>query len=69
MERYGLGDRMGGGQLGNETTENSNIPICISNIEGHTLKEKKIIQVEANINWTILLDNNNQYYVYGNFSK
>ena len=49
------------GSLGDGTNENSNIPICISDIEGNILKGKQIVYA----GWGIALDNQGKVYTWG----
>ncbi|MBO5413506.1 MAG: hypothetical protein J6A29_04350, partial [Clostridia bacterium] len=51
----------GYGQLGDGTTNDSNTPICISDINSE-LNGKQITVVEAGVCRTVLLDNNNNKY-------
>ena len=52
------------GQLGNGTTENSNIPICISDLE-NDLKGKKIKDICSYSNTKIALDDEGKIYTWG----
>ena len=47
---YSWGGQNTYGQLGNGTTENNYIPICISDIENHTFNNKKITNIS--IHWS-----------------
>ena len=54
------------GQLGNGTNEDSNEPICISDIEGNALNGKKIKKIETNnYNIMIALDDEGKVYTWG----
>ena len=59
------------GQLGNGTDENSNKPICISDISGNALNRKKIVEVQnywsesTNYNTIIALDSEGKIYTWG----
>ncbi len=53
------------GELGDGTTENREIPVCISDIEGSILKGKKIIFVD-NANYsTFVVDEEGKVYAWG----
>ena len=52
------------GQLGNGTDENSNIPICISDILGNVLNGKKVIEIQCS-NTMIAIDDKGKLYVWG----
>lgn len=53
------------GSLGNETTNNSSIPICISDIIGNPLNEIKIVDIAAGGSHSIVLDNNGRVWTWG----
>ena len=53
------------GQLGNGTTENSSMPICISNIENSPLKEKKIVNIYTGDDTIIAKDSEGKLYSWG----
>ena len=53
------------GQLGNGTTENSSMPVCISNIENSPLKEKKIVNIYTGNNTIIAKDSDGKLYSWG----
>ena len=53
------------GQLGDVTTDGSEVPICISNKENE-LKGKKIISISAGENHTVALDEEGKVYAWGN---
>ena len=53
------------GQLGNGTTEDSNVPMCISDIEGNALKGKRIVDIYADGHTTIAKDANGKIYTWG----
>ena len=54
------------GQLGNGTDgNNSNKPICISDIEGNTLNGKNIVEVKNSYNTVIALDSEGKVYTWG----
>ena len=54
------------GQLGNGSTENSDVPICISNMEGNALKGKKIVDVYGTYdNCVIAKDFAGKIYTWG----
>ena len=54
-----------GGQLGDGTTTDSNIPICISDISGNELYNQKALKISANGYWTIIIDKNGKIYIFG----
>lgn len=56
------------GQLGNGTTENSSVPICISDIEGNALKGKNIVDIYTDGYTVIARDNNGEIYTWGSNS-
>ena len=54
------------GQLGNGTDgNNSNKPICISDIEGNTLNGKNIVEIQIDDYTIIALDNEGKVYTWG----
>ena len=53
------------GQLGNGTTENSSMPVCISDIEGSPLNGKNIVKVYADYSTMIAKDSNGKLYSWG----
>ena len=54
------------GQLGNGTDgNNSNKPICISDIEGNTLNGKNIVEIQIDDYTIIALDNEGKVYMWG----
>ena len=53
------------GQLGNGTTENSSMPVCISNIENSPLKEKKIVNIYTGDDTIIAKDSDGKLYSWG----
>ena len=53
------------GRLGNGTTDDSSMPICISDIEGSTLKGKNIVDVYYNTYKMIAKDSNGKLYSWG----
>ena len=53
------------GQLGNGTTTNSSMPICISDTENSVLKGKNIKNISANGNTVCALDDNGKVYTWG----
>lgn len=57
------------GQLGNGSSVSSKTPMCISDIDGSELKEKKIVNVILNYYVSIALDENGKVYVWGDNSK
>ena len=54
------------GQLGNGTTENSSMPICISDIENSPLKGKNIVDVHNYDSIIIAKDSSGKLYTWGN---
>ena len=61
---YTWGDNYSG-ELGNGTNENSNLPICISAIEGNALNKKNIVEVQIDRNTIIALDSGGKVYTWG----
>ena len=58
------------GQLGNGTTANSSMPVCISDIENSPLKGKKIVDVYDKLYGDIIVkDNNGKLYSWGSNSS
>ena len=53
------------GQLGNGTNQDSNIPICISDIENSTLKGKHIKDICMNESTVVALDDRGKVYTWG----
>ena len=53
------------GQLGNGTTENSSMPVCISDIEGSPLNGKNIVKVYADYSTMIVKDSDGKLYSWG----
>ncbi len=53
------------GELGDGSTENRNIPACISNIEESGLKDKKIVKICANASSIIAIDSDGKLYAWG----
>ena len=53
------------GQLGDGTANNSNVPICISDISGNILNGKKIVQISAGDGHTTAIDKEGKVYVWG----
>ena len=53
------------GKLGEGTTTNNNVPICISNIEGNVLKGRIITEVYIENSTVIALDNEGKVYTWG----
>ena len=53
------------GQLGDGTTNDINEPICISDISGNELYNKKSSKISANGCWTIIIDENGEIYIFG----
>ena len=53
------------GQLGDGTTNDSNTPICISDIEGSSLKEKNIVDIYGDGSTIIAKDSNGKLYSWG----
>ena len=53
------------GQLGDGTNNDSNIPICISDIFGNELYNQKVLKISANGYWTIIIDKNGKIYIFG----
>ena len=56
----------GYGELGNGTTENSSMPICISDIENSPLNGKNIVDVHNYDSTIIAKDSNGKLYSWGN---
>ena len=56
------------GQLGKGTTDDSNVPICISDISGNILNGKNIVEISAGGNHTVVLDDQGKVYTWGNNS-
>ncbi len=54
------------GQLGNGTNEDSNIPICISNLSGNALNGKNIKKIQSNDDTMIAIDSEGKVYTWGN---
>ena len=52
------------GQLGNGTNENSNVPICISDIEGNALNGKNIVELQSSTT-VIAIDSEGKVYTWG----
>ena len=52
-------------QLGNGTTGDSNIPICISDISENMLQQKKIERIQASYCYTILIDSDGKIMIFG----
>ena len=53
------------GQLGNGTTTNSSMPICISDTENSVLKGKNIKNISANEDTVCAIDDNGKVYTWG----
>ena len=53
------------GQLGNGTTDDSRMPICISDIENSPLKEKKIVNIYTGDDTIIAKDSDGKLYSWG----
>ena len=53
------------GELGNGTTKNSSMPVCISDIENSSLKGKNIVKVYSNGYTMIVKDSNGKLYSWG----
>ena len=53
------------GQLGNGTNENSNVPICISDLSGNVLNGKNIVEISSDGMTMIALDNEGNVYTWG----
>ena len=53
------------GQLGNGTTDDSSMPICISDIENSPLKEKKIVNIYTGDDTIIAKDSDGKLYSWG----
>ena len=53
------------GELGNGTTANSSMPICISDIENSTLKGKNIVDIYGGGSTMIAKDSNGKLYSWG----
>ena len=63
-EIYAWGDNFNG-QLGNGTTEDSSIPICISNIEGSKIQGQNITDIYITGSTVIAKDINGKLYAWG----
>ena len=57
------------GQLGNGTNEDSNVPICISDIPDNVLNGKNIVEVQSNGYTMIAIDNERKVYTWGDNSR
>ena len=57
------------GQLGNETTADSSMPVCISDIESSPLKGKNIVEVYGSSTSSIAKDSDGKLYSWGNNSS
>lgn len=53
------------GQVGDGTMQNRNIPICINDIENSPLKDKKVTEFYNNNATIMVLDNENNLYMWG----
>ena len=53
------------GQLGNGTTDDSSMPICISEVEGSPLKEKNIVKIYTGDDTIIAKDSDGKLYSWG----
>ena len=53
------------GQLGNGTTTNSSMPICISDIENSQLNGKRIVKIYEEFEYIIVKDNSGKLYSWG----
>lgn len=53
------------GELGDETANNSSVPLCISELEGNTLNGKKIVSITSNYGLSIAIDNEGKIYIWG----
>ena len=53
------------GQLGNETTANSSMPVCISDIENSPLKGKNIVEIYGSSTSSIVKDSVGKLYTWG----
>lgn len=53
------------GQLGNNTTVDTNLPICISNIDGHPFNNLKIIDISINYLNMVAIDENGKLWSCG----
>ena len=58
-----------GYNLGDGTNENSNVPICISDIPGNALNGKDIKIIHCNNSTTIVLDSEGKVYTWGENSR
>ena len=54
------------GKLGNGTTYDSSMPICISKVEGSPLKEKNIVKIYTGDDTIIAKDSDGKLYSWGN---
>ena len=54
------------GQLGKGTTDDSNVPICISEIEENRLNGINIVEISAGYVHTVAVDNQGKAYTWGN---
>ena len=61
---YSWGDN-DSGKLGNGTTTNSSMPICISEVEGSPLKEKNIVKIYRGDDTIIAKDSDGKLYSWG----
>ena len=61
---YTWGDN-GDGQLGNGTTTNSRLPICISEIDESALKDVNIVEIISDESTVIARDSNGKVYTWG----
>ena len=57
------------GQLGNETTADSSMPVCISDIESSPLKGRNIVNIYQDYRTVIAKDSNGKLYSWGNNSS
>ena len=53
------------GQLGNGTTDDSSMPICISDIENSQLNGKRIVKIYEEFEYIIVKDNSGKLYSWG----
>lgn len=53
------------GQIGNGTTETSYLPICLNDLEGNALKDKKIVYIHRNGGSSFAIDDNGKLYSWG----